>query len=178
MRAALLLVDIQNDFLPGGALGVADGDLVVDVANELIPRFSIVAASQDWHPKGHVSFEQWPQHCVEGSVGAQLSSRLELPQDVYVVRKAQEIDRDAFSAFDGTPLGPYLRERGAERVVLMGLTTEYCVKYSALDSVRLGFETVVVVDGCRPVAQEEGDLALKEMKQAGVVLRTLSEVSA
>lgn len=180
MKQALLLIDIQNDFLPGGALAVARGDEVIPVANRLIPLFSHVVATQDWHPPGHSSFEIWPDHCIQESWGAELANGLNLPKEVYRQSKGSDLSIDSYSAFydndhlQSTGLAETLREWGVDQIVLMGLTTDYCVKYSALDGIALGFQTVVVVDGCRPVGDDEQ--ALDELAQAGVRLCTADEI--
>lgn len=203
MTTALILVDIQNDFMPGGALPVPDGFAVVPVANALMPRFEIVVASQDWHPPDHGSFASshegkapgdmgelagmpqvmWPDHCVQGSEGAELVSSLELdraPGGVEVFRKGTDPTIDSYSAFfdnghrKDTGLGDWLKERGVESVVVMGVATDYCVRFTALDAVGLGFEVVLVEDGCRGVNLQPGDsaAALDEMRAAGVRVTT------
>jgi len=191
---ALLLVDIQNDFLPGGPLGVPEGDRVVPVANALAPEFDLVVATQDWHPPGHVSFaanhegrepgevievdglEQilWPVHCVQGTPGAELAPGLKAPHEV--IRKGSDPRLDSYSGFfangrrKATGLSDLLRECGAGEVHVMGLATDYCVKFTALDAVDEGFDTVLRLDGCRAVNLREGDgeRAVEEMRQAGV----------
>ena len=198
---ALVLVDIQNDFLPGGALEVPQGDEVIPVANRIQPDFDLVVATQDWHPPDHGSFaanhpgkrpgavieldglEQilWPVHCVQGTPGAELAPGLDTSRVQCVFRKGTDPRIDSYSAlFDNahrrsTGLGDSLRIRGVEAVYLVGLATNYCVKYSALDAAELGFRTFVVEDGCRGIDLEPGDVerALDEMRKAGVtVLRS------
>ncbi|MBE0416386.1 MAG: bifunctional nicotinamidase/pyrazinamidase [Coriobacteriia bacterium] len=192
---ALVLVDIQNDFMPFGALPVADGDVVVPVANALAPRFELVVATQDWHPVDHGSFAVnhpgtepgqiielggvpqvlWPPHCVQQTPGASFHSALDIGPVHHVVRKGTDPEIDSYSGFfdndhrKATGLEAFLRERGIERVTLLGLTTEYCVKYTALDGAALGFEVTVVADGCRAVdlALGDGERALAEMAAAG-----------
>jgi len=192
---ALVLVDIQNDFMPFGALPVEDGDAVVPVANELAARFEVVAATQDWHPADHGSFasnhpgsepgeaielggvEQvlWPDHCVQGTPGASFHSALDVGPISYVVRKGVDPAVDSYSGFfdndrrTKTGLDMLLNGLWVTRVVLAGLATDYCVKHTALDGVRLGFDVAVVVDGCRAVDMKpgDGDLALAEMAEAG-----------
>lgn len=180
MSSALILVDIQNDFLPGGALGVSRGDEVISVANRLIPYFSQLIVTQDWHPPGHVSFGSWPDHCIQGSGGAELSDQLKLPERTLRVQKGSDPLVDSYSAFfdndhlHSTGLAERLREWGVDRLYLIGLTTEYCVKYSALDALALGFKTVVIVDGCRAVdlSPGDGERALEELRAKGVLLST------
>lgn len=175
---ALIIVDVQNDFCPGGALPVAGGHEVVPVLNRWIGRAtaggSIVVASCDWHPGGHVSFREqggpWPAHCVAGSEGAAFHPDLALPEGTWVVRKGASSDRDAYSAFDGTGLGERLREHGTRTVWIGGLALDVCVKATALDARRLGFATRLLRDACRGVEVSPGDedRALEEMREAGV----------
>ena len=200
----LLLVDIQNDFMPFGALPVADGDAVVPVANALSSRFELVVATQDWHPAEHGSFAVnhpgtepgqmielggvpqvlWPPHCVQGSPGASFHSALEIGPINHVVHKGTDPGMDSYSGFfdnghrKATGLEGFLRERGVERVTLLGLATDYCVKYTALDGIALGFEVTVVADGCRAVELEPGDTqrAFDEMVAAGCRVVTSSEL--
>jgi nicotinamidase/pyrazinamidase len=195
---ALLVVDLQNDFMPGGALPVPDGDAVVQVANALMPRFSLVVASQDWHPADHGSFasnhpgakpgdvvrlggvEQvlWPDHCVQGTPGASFHSALDVAYIDHVVRKGVDPAVDSYSAFfdndrvHDTGLGRFLEERGVDELVVMGLATDYCVRFTVLDAVGLGFGVTVVTDGCRSVDLEPGDgeRALEAMRSAGAAL--------
>ena len=191
----LLIIDVQNDFCPGGALAVADGDAVVPVVNRLIGRFDHVVLTQDWHPSGHSSFATshpgsapfetiampygpqtlWPDHCVQETAGAAFHPQLVTGKAELVIRKGFRPLIDSYSAFyendKATPTGlaGYLRERGLKRIVMAGLATDYCVNYSALDARRLGFETVVVKSGCRAI-DLAGSLAgaLAAMAAAGV----------
>ncbi len=201
---SLLLVDLQNDFMPGGALAVADGDAVVGVANALMPRFSLVVASQDWHPADHGSFasahpgrklgdvidlagvEQvlWPDHCVQEAPGASFHSGLDVAGIDRVVRKGTDPAVDSYSAFfdndrrRDTGLAAFLEKSGAEELVVLGLATDYCVKYTVLDACGLGFGVTVITDGCRAVdlAHGDGDRAFAEMRSAGARLVTLDEL--
>jgi nicotinamidase/pyrazinamidase len=193
---ALLLVDIQNDFLPGGALAARRGDEVIPVANRLAARFERLVATQDWHPPDHGSFAVnqpghepgdvidlgglaqvlWPVHCVQGSEGARLADALDRSRIERVFRKGTEPGIDSYSGFfdnghrKATGLGEHLRAQGVTDLYLVGIATDYCVKYTALDARQLGFRTVVVEDGCRGVEREPGDVdrALAEMRAAGV----------
>jgi nicotinamidase/pyrazinamidase len=177
---ALIAVDVQNDFLPGGSLAVSDGDRVVPVLNALIPRFRTRVFTRDWHPAKHVSFsddpefvdKSWPAHCVQDTPGAEFHQDLEVPDDAIIVSKATDPAKDAYSAFEGTGLADDLRERGVNRVVIGGLATDYCVKATALDAVREGFEAVVVLDACRGVDVPPGtaQAAVEEMKAAGALV--------
>jgi nicotinamidase/pyrazinamidase len=191
----LLIIDVQNDFCPGGALAVADGDAVVPVVNRLAERFQHVVLTQDWHPPGHSSFATshsgsapfesiampygpqtlWPDHCVQGTSGAAFHPKLATDKAELVIRKGFRSAIDSYSAFyendRSTPTGlaGYLRERGLKRIFMAGLATDYCVFYSALDARRLGFDTVVVESGCRAI-DLAGSLAAAsaEMAKAGV----------
>jgi nicotinamidase/pyrazinamidase len=192
---ALILVDIQNDFVPGGALAVPKGDEVVAVANRLMPHFDLVVATQDWHPKGHGSFASthgramgelidlnglpqvlWPDHCVQGSGGADFVPGLDVAGIHEVIRKGSDPGIDSYSGFfdNGQRKAPglesYLRSRGVDEVYAMGLATDYSVKATAMDAVRLGFKTYLILDGCRGVNLHPGDVekAVEEMKAAGV----------
>jgi nicotinamidase/pyrazinamidase len=173
----LLVIDVQNDFCPGGALAVADGDSVIEPIRKIAPRFEHIILTQDWHCAGHISFasshagkepyEQielsygmqtlWPDHCVQGSAGAEFHSDLILPKAELILRKGFRPLIDSYSAFyendhlTATGLGGYLRERGLTRVFLVGLAYDYCVGYSALDARRLGFEAIVIRDACRVI---------------------------
>lgn len=177
---ALLLVDIQNDFCPGGALAVPDGDQVVAVANRLASGFDLCVATQDHHPAGHSSFSgqggPWPVHCVQGTPGAALRDDLRVPLDA-VFPKGERHSADSYSGFaddDGveTGLTAWLRERGVDQLVVVGLATDYCVKATVLHALERGFRVEVVREGVRAVDLREGDgdRALAEMEAAGAVL--------
>jgi nicotinamidase/pyrazinamidase len=193
----LLVTDIQNDFCPGGALAVPRGDEIVPIVNRLARCFAHVILVQDWHPKGHISFASshsgkrpfesieldygpqtlWPDHCVQGTAGAAFHAGLEVPHAELLIRKGFHKNIDSYSAFyendrtTPTGLGGYLRERGLRRVFLVGLATDYCIRFSAVDARREGFEAVVIETACRAI-DLEGSLrdALAEMKAAGVKL--------
>ncbi|RMF23974.1 MAG: nicotinamidase [Deltaproteobacteria bacterium] len=162
---ALLLVDIQNDFLPGGSLAVPDGDAIIAPANACIRAFARralpIVATRDWHPPDHCSFQAqggpWPPHCVAGTTGAEFSPALELPASVIVVSKATSSEADAYSGFQGTDLESRLRGLGVRRVFVCGLATDYCVASTVADALASGFETVVVEDAIRAVDVEPGD---------------------
>ncbi len=193
---ALILVDIQNDFVPGGALAVLEGDRVAAVANRLMPHFDLVVATQDWHPGEHLSFASqhpgkqvgevvdieglrqilWPDHCVAHTHGADFVEVLDVDAIDHVVRKGSDRAIDSYSGFfdngrcRSTGLGDFLKGQGVDRVFIMGLATDYCVKFTALDAVELGFETHLIEDGCRGVDLNPGDVerAIAEMRDAGV----------
>jgi len=196
----LLLVDLQNDFLPGGALTVPEGDQVIAVANRLMPQFDLVIATKDWHPPDHGSFasqhpghqigdviqlhglEQilWPDHCIQGTPGAELSSKLQQEPIRNVFLKGVDPRIDSYSAFfdnahrRSTGLAGFLDERRVKDLHIMGLATDYCVKFSVLDALDAGFRVQVITDGCRAVNLQAGDdeRALEEMRQAGATLTT------
>jgi nicotinamidase/pyrazinamidase len=175
---ALIIVDFQNDFTPGGALAVRHGDEIAEHLNELAadPRFELVIATRDWHPADHGSFQEqggvWPVHCVQGSAGAELNAGLDLKQVDVVLDKGEDRDTDGYSGFDGTDLERLLEERGIERVTVVGLATDYCVKHTALDARAAGFEVLVDRAGVRGVEVEPGDSerALDELRGAGVTV--------
>ena len=193
---ALLVIDMQNDFLEGGALAVPRGGEVVPVINRIAKLFKSVVVTQDWHPKGHSSFASshpgkkpfevvqapygaqtlWPDHCVQGSKGAALSDGLVIDHAMLILRKGTNPDVDSYSAFleaDGktaTGLAPLLKARGIARVFLCGLATDYCVGYSALDARKYGFEAFLIEDACRAIDFDGSlDRALADMNAAGVV---------
>jgi nicotinamidase/pyrazinamidase len=175
---ALIIVDFQNDFTPGGALAVSEGDRIAGRVNELAadPRFELVVATRDWHPPNHGSFTDqggpWPVHCVADSEGAQLHPALLQEHVDVIVDKGQNPDTEGYSGFDGTPLDSLLRTRGIDRVTVVGLATDYCVKNTALDALRQGFEVTVDSDAVRGVDAHEGDSerALDEMREAGATV--------
>jgi nicotinamidase/pyrazinamidase len=198
MMRALILVDIQNDFCPGGALQVKHGDEVVDVANRVARHFDLVVATQDWHPANHGSFaanqaghqpydvidlgglEQvlWPVHCVQGSPGAEFHPRLDRSRVKKVFPKGTDPSIDSYSGFHdngrkkSTGMGEWLKEQGVDAVYVLGLATDYCVKYTAIDAVRDGFTAYLVEDGCRAVELHlhDGERAIETMRAEGVVV--------
>ncbi|MBP0437275.1 bifunctional nicotinamidase/pyrazinamidase [Tianweitania sediminis] len=194
---ALIVVDVQNDFCPGGALAVAGGDEIVPVVNALIERFEHVILTQDWHPAKHSSFasqhvgkapfsstampygEQtlWPDHCVQGSGGAEFHKALKWTKAELVLRKGFRPAIDSYSAFfendrsTPTGLGGYLRERGISALTLCGLATDFCVAFSAIDAVRQGFSVRVELEACRAIDLDESlSQSLNAMRAAGVVI--------
>lgn len=202
-RTALLVIDVQNDFIPGGQLAVPEGDLIVPLINRLAGQFKQVVIAQDWHPAGHASFasshpgrqpydviqlpygEQtlWPDHCIQGSRGAEFHSGLDLPHAQLVIRKGCNPDIDSYSAFleadrvTTTGLAGYLKERGIDTVYLVGLALDFCVMFSALDARAAGFNAFVVLDACRAI-DLNGSLAsaFERMQAAGVGLIQSSEI--
>jgi nicotinamidase/pyrazinamidase len=175
---ALVLVDVQNDFCPGGALAVQGGDEVVPVLNEWVTAAqragAVVAASRDWHPPSHVSFREsgglWPAHCVQRTRGAEFHPQLRVPSDAPIISKGTERERDNYSAFAGTGLGNQLRGRGVRRVFVGGLAQDFCVRATVLDALEEGFEVHVLLNGTRPVDVAGGERAVEEMRSAGCVV--------
>jgi len=193
--ACLVVVDVQNDFMPGGALAVPRGDEVVPVINRLAARFENVVLTQDWHPRGHISFASshpgkkpfetvelsygtqvlWPDHCVQGTAGAALHSELNLTKAQLVIRKGHHAGIDSYSAFleadrtTPTGLAGYLRERNLKELYICGLATDFCVAWTALDARAAGFDTTVIEEACRAI-DLDGSLARawKDMTAAGV----------
>jgi nicotinamidase/pyrazinamidase len=196
-RTALLVIDVQNDFIPGGSLPVPEGERIVPLINQLALQFQQVVIAQDWHPRGHASFasshpgrqpydviqlpygEQtlWPDHCVQASAGAEFHPELDLPHAQLVIRKGCNPDIDSYSAFleadrrTTTGLAGYLSERGIDTIYMVGLALDFCVMYSALDARAAGFNAVVVLDACRAI-DLNGSLAaaIERMQVAGVQL--------
>jgi nicotinamidase/pyrazinamidase len=174
---ALIIVDLQNDFLPGGSLGVPLGDEVVAPIQQLIDLYQThglpIIASRDWHPEGHCSFTAqggpWPIHCIAGSNGAAFSAAIPIEQVATIVSKATTVEKDAYSAFNGTDLAERLRARGVRRVAVCGLATDYCVLNTARDALDNGFATLLVLDAIRAVDVHPGDgaRAIATMQAAG-----------
>jgi nicotinamidase/pyrazinamidase len=199
----LLVIDVQNDFLPGGALAVPDGHAIVPLVNSLARRFQHVALTQDWHPPGHLSFASshagktpfsqtnlhygpqmlWPDHCVQGTAGAEFAPGLDIAHAQLVVRKGYRGGIDSYSAFleadrrTSTGLAGYLRERGFKRLFMVGLATDFCVAWSAVDARRVGFDVVVIEEACRAIDMQ-GSLenAWKQMRDAGTERASLSRL--
>lgn len=174
---ALIVVDVQNDFLPGGALAVNDGDAVVPVINECM-RLSTdkrlpIYATRDWHPADHCSFAEnggiWPIHCVADSPGAQFAAGLALPDDVTIINKGTVSDKEAYSGFQGTDLADQLRAKDVERVIVGGLATDYCVLYTVNDALANGFDVVLLTHAIRAVDLDsgDGDRAIESMLEQG-----------
>jgi nicotinamidase/pyrazinamidase len=201
---ALLIVDIQNDFLPGGSLAVPRGDEIIPVVNRLQGRFELVVATQDWHPAGHGSFasshpgkkvfetvllggvEQilWPDHCVQGSPGAEFSRALDMKRVEVIIRKGTDPGIDSYSTFfdnarrKSTGLEGYLRQKGVDRVFLAGLAADFCVAYSMMDALSLGFAAVLIKDATRAISEEGFRTAEKEiLAKGGTVVQSDSLAS-
>jgi nicotinamidase/pyrazinamidase len=179
---ALIIVDVQNDFCPGGALAVPRGDEVVPVINRLLERHWLSVATKDWHPADHCSFESrggpWPPHCVQGTAGAELHPKLDATKIRLVITKGSHPDRDAYSGFQDTELAKILRGKGVNRVVVCGIATDYCVRATAHDALQEGFEVLVLEDAIRGVEVQPGDSqrALDELRQAGATVIISSDL--
>ena len=178
MREALLLIDIQNDFIPGGALPVPGGDEILERVTELIDlgRFDLVVATRDWHPPDHNSFQAqggpWPPHCVQGTEGAELHERIPREKVNVVVDAGYEPRLEGYSGFEETNLEAVLREHEIERVTVVGLATDYCVRSTALDALGKGFEVVIDSDAVRGIDATPGDSqrALDELRAGGAAI--------
>jgi nicotinamidase/pyrazinamidase len=179
---ALIVVDVQHDFLPGGALAVATGERIFDPINALAPRFRRVYATRDWHPADHSSYAQaggpWPVHCVAGTHGAAFDPRLKLENVDVIVDKGTERETDGYSGFAATNLADDLRANGVKRVFVCGLATDYCVKATALDANAAGFATVVIADAAAPVniTPDDERRALDDVRANGVHVVESSEI--
>ncbi|MDN3204600.1 bifunctional nicotinamidase/pyrazinamidase [Algoriphagus sediminis] len=203
-KDVLLLVDIQNDFLPGGSLAVKEGDQIIPIVNKLQSKFQKIVATQDFHPPGHKSFAAnhegkkigemiqldgldqvlWPTHCVQGSFGSEFSDQLEQKNWLKIFRKGLNENVDSYSGFfdnarrGDTGLNTYLKEIGVQRVFVVGLALDYCVKFTALDSIDLGFDTFLITDGSRAVNLNKNDdqLAIEKMVAKGINIITSQEI--
>lgn len=200
----LIIVDLQNDFCPGGALAVEGGDAVVPIINAMQPKFDLIVATQDWHPPDHASFAAnhegraigqliningkpqvlWPVHCVQNTQGAALHADLDQSRMAQIFRKGQNPEIDSYSGFfdndhhHATGLGNYLRASDVDEVFVCGLATDYCVKFTALDARDLGFDATLIIDACRGVNLQPDDVekAIAEMREAGVKIVSSDEI--
>lgn len=176
----LIVVDVQNDFMPGGALAVTTGDEIVPILSQLMAsaaaRGVTIVATRDWHPADHCSFAAqggiWPPHCVVGTPGAEFHPALALDEDTRIVSKADTQNRDAYSGFDGTDLGTWLSQRGIQHLLVGGLATDYCVLHTVLDGLQAGFRVTLLTDAIRAVNVQAGDgaKAIQRMASAGAEL--------
>lgn len=201
---ALILVDIQNDFLPGGALQVEDGDKIIPIVNHLQKHFDLIVLTQDFHPKNHGSFAVnhpglrnydvvklngidqvlWPEHCVQGTYGAEFSIKLDITRANKIFEKGTDPMIDSYSGFfdngrlKSTGLGEYLEEKGVTDVYVCGLATDFCVKFTALDALSLGFDTFLIEDASRGVNLQPDDVskAIEEMRNAGIKIMQSKEI--
>ncbi len=175
---ALIVVDVQNDFCPGGALAVTDGDKVIDPINELSKQFEAdglpIIFTRDWHPANHLSFKEnggiWPPHCIAGTPGAAFHPNLYFPSVAFLVSKATEPDMEAYSGFQGTGLASWLRQIDVDELVVAGLATDYCVKNTVIDAIKLGFKVTLALNAIKAVNVNptDGETAINEMKSLGV----------
>ncbi|MFA4647782.1 nicotinamidase [Pyrococcus kukulkanii] len=171
---ALIIVDMQRDFMPGGALPVPEGDKIIPKVNEYIKRFrekgALIVATRDWHPEDHISFKErggpWPKHCVQNTPGAEFV--VDLPEDAVIISKATDPEKEAYSGFEGTNLAEILREKGVKKVYICGVATEYCVRATALDALKHGFEVYLLKDAVKGITPEGEKEALKEMEKEGI----------
>lgn len=205
MLKVLILVDIQNDFMPGGALSVKDGYKILPVVNSLITNFDLIIATQDWHPVNHGSFASnhpgkkigqftdlngtsqilWPDHCVQNTKGAEFHRDLNSEKITKIFQKGTDKNIDSYSGFfdngrlKSTGLGDYLKEKNVKQVFICGLATDYCVKFTALDAADEGFETFVISDACRGVnlTPDDSDKAIEEMSEAGCKIISSMDIS-
>jgi nicotinamidase/pyrazinamidase len=190
-KDALIVVDVQNDFCPGGALGVQHGDEIVPVLNRYIAKFNAarlpIIVTRDWHPEKTTHFKEyggvWPVHCVQRTHGAAFHSDLKLPQEAILISKGMAADEDSYSAFhgkgaSGTPLSQLLQELGVQRIFVGGLATDYCVKYTALDGIKHGLTVVVLGDAVRGVNlhPDDSEKALVAVRQAGATVASIDEL--
>ena len=184
-KDALIVTDIQNDFLPGGALPVPEGEMVIPVLNDYIKMSkeanAKIIVSRDWHPPNHMSFVNqggpWLPHCVQNSEGAKFSPQLKLPDAVFIISKATDPKKEAYSVFDGTGLAEELKAHGIRRILIGGLAADYCVLNSVLDARKMGLETYVLVDGTKGLNVKPGDVdrAFEVMAHHGAKLVTLTD---
>ena len=184
-KDALIVADIQNDFLPGGALPVDQGDQIIPVLNDYAKMFNKakakIVASRDWHPPKHISFTAqggpWPPHCVRETDGAKFSPDLKLPSGTNIVSKATDSGKEAYSVFDGTELGEQLKAQGVTRIFIGGVATDYCVVNSVMDARKMGFDVVVLVDATRGINVKSGDVdqAFETMRRNGATQLTLAD---
>lgn len=204
MTKALILVDIQNDFCPGGSLAVSEGDKIVPVVNSIIDKFDNVIATQDWHPESHISFAannpgkkvndlielngspqvMWPVHCTQNSKGAEFVDLLDTEKITKVIKKGTDKNVDSYSGFydndhkNSTGLGDYLKEKNINEIYVTGLATDYCVKYTVIDALNLGLKVNLIADACRGVNLNPDDSvnAIKDMEKAGANIITSQDL--
>lgn len=179
---ALIIVDMQRDFMPGGTLPVPDGDKIIPTIEELIKKFkrknALIVATRDWHPPNHISFRErgglWPKHCVQNTKGAEIV--VKLPENAIIISKADEPDKEAYSGFEGTNLAEILQEKGVKRVYICGVATEYCVRATALDALKHGFEAYLIRNAIKGIRPEDEEKALRELKEKGVKIISSADV--
>lgn len=184
---ALIVVDVQNDFCPGGTLPVKEGDLIIPIINGLEKKFNHTFFTRDWHPVDHFSFSEkpefvdksWPAHCVAETAGADFHPDLSVPESAILIYKGTDREIEAYSGFQGTDLNIQLRNRGVKRLFVCGLATDYCVKNTVLDGLKNNFDVCCVIDACRGVNVPEGtaEVATDEMRKAGAKIVASTELS-
>jgi len=182
--SALIIVDVQRDFMPGGALPVPSGESIIPVINRLIASFKErempIIATRDWHPKDHISFKPrgpWPPHCIQGTAGAEFHPSLELPEKAVIVSKGTSAEKEAYSAFQGTGLENTLNKLRIKRLFVCGVATEYCVKETVMDALKRGFQTFVIEDAIKGIDVRGEDKAKGEMLKKGAVMTSSSELA-
>jgi len=185
-KDALIIVDVQRDFCPGGALPVPRGDEVVPILNKYIRKFkeagATIYATRDWHPPNHASFKDfggpWPPHCIQGSEGAEFHPELKLPEDTIIISKATDASKEAYSGFEETDLREDLLNKGIRRVFIGGLATDYCVKSTVLDALKYGFTVFLLIDAIRGVDVKPGDSerAINKMVDEGAIPISFSDL--
>jgi len=179
---ALVIVDVQNDFMPTGTLPVPDADKIVPVLNKYIDMFVSnklqIFATRDWHPPNHISFKQrggiWPMHCVKDTMGAEFHNDLKIPRSTTIISKGTEADKEAYSGFEGTDLAKKLEQNSIKRVLIGGVATDYCVKNTALDAIKFGLDVVLLEDAVKGI--KNGNDAIKEMGSKGVKMASINEI--
>lgn len=173
MKKALVVVDMQNDFCPGGSLGIKDADKIIPVINRWIANFTVenspIVFTRDWHPENHCSFISWPIHCVANTKGAEFHPEVKKPDTAIVITKADTPDNEAYSSFEGTELHSKLKSLGVEEVYVCGLATDYCVKNTAIDALKLGYKVILIEDGMKAVniSADDGKNAIAELEKKG-----------
>jgi len=179
MMKALIVVDMQKDFMPGGSLPVPEADRIIPKVEEYIRKFkengALIIATRDWHPENHISFKEqggpWPKHCVQNTEGAKFV--VKLPEDAIIISKADKPDKEAYSGFEGTNLAEILKNKGVNEVYICGVATEYCVKATALDALKYGFDVYILRDAIKGIDPEGEERALKELEEKGAKIVTL-----
>ncbi len=185
-NSAIIAVDIQNDFCPGGSLPVPEGDVIVPVINRYIAKFSDMGLpvyfTRDWHPLNHISFKSrggiWPEHCVQNTYGAELNPKIMIPQGAIIIDKGTAVDKEAYSGFQGAALEAWLKEGNIRRLFVGGLATDYCVRNTVLDALTAGFEVVFLSDASKGVDVNPGDSAraVDDMVKAGAVMAVYDDI--
>ncbi len=181
---ALIIVDMQNDFMPGGALPVENATTIIPTINRYIKVFedsnAVIVATRDWHPPNHISFNirggPWPPHCIQNTKGAEFHPLLQLPSNTVVVSKAVDEDKEAYSGFDSTELASILSDRGVKRVFICGVATEYCVRATAIDAIRLGFQTYILIDAIKGINRMKSEKTINELLDYGAIMLEVGDL--